>query len=257
MTTGYGAVGAAASARSYESAQPRLADRRAQDVRRTVRATRTTEDSATNPRRQRALASAAPASAGALGDDRKPQRPADVSRISSKPGERMILALDDDVLEQFAEAALRRRARGQPRPRGSPRRRPSGSRLPLACASTVAGGVAVPGAAGFQLLERLQPRAEPRELVLARTHRTRAPFVLDARARQLRLASRPGDPRASSASCARRRPSAADDRSRLELDRIRSARLRIRPAASTASRATRSRGRCGVLERVTQRRGAC
>src|SRR5262249_57227851 len=56
-------------------------------------------------------------------------------------------------------------------------------------------GIAIPGARGVELFERLQTRLEPRELVLARAHRSRAPLVLDARAGELRLARRARDPR--------------------------------------------------------------
>jgi len=44
--------------------------------------------------------------------------------------------------------------------------------------------VAVTGAGRLELLERFQPCFDARELVLARTDRSRAPLVLDARARQ-------------------------------------------------------------------------
>src|SRR6185295_8658337 len=55
--------------------------------------------------------------------------------------------------------------------------------------------VTVSGARGLELLERFQPRLEAGQLVLARSDRTRAPLVLDARARQLRLTARPANAR--------------------------------------------------------------
>ena len=44
------------------------------------------------------------------------------------------------------------------------------------------------GAGGVELLERREPRGQAGELVLARAHLIGAPFVLNARAGQLRLA---------------------------------------------------------------------
>ena len=54
-------------------------------------------------------------------------------------------------------------------------------------------GVAVTGARRVELLERLEPRFETGKLVFARADRAGAPFVLDARAGQLRFARRPRD----------------------------------------------------------------
>jgi hypothetical protein len=48
--------------------------------------------------------------------------------------------------------------------------------------------ISVFGAAGVKLFERLQPRVEPCKLVFARSHHSRAPFVLDARGGQFGLA---------------------------------------------------------------------
>ena len=99
----------------------------------------------------------------------------------------MLRLFDDDVLEQIAEAgvdgALVAVIDLQV----------VGNRTLLAHGSIGlnqhrAGRVAVSGARGFELLERAQPRLDAGELLFARADGSRAPFVLDAGARQLRLA---------------------------------------------------------------------
>src|SRR5215470_15718468 len=50
-------------------------------------------------------------------------------------------------------------------------------------------GVAETSSRRFQLLERCQPGTESRKIVFARARLAGAPFVLDPRARELRLAS--------------------------------------------------------------------
>ena len=101
----------------------------------------------------------------------------------------MVLALDDDVLEQVAEVGL------------------DGTlaagvhlevvgdgallaHLAVGLRKDRSGGVAELGTARFQFLERLQAGAEAGEIVLTRPHRPGAPLVLDAGTGQFRLAGR-------------------------------------------------------------------
>ena len=116
------------------------------------------------------------------------------SRTNAKAGGRVLVRARRRRAGAGRRGRLRPRARSRRRPRGSRRPRPAGRpcRWPARARPR---GVAVPGARGVELFERLQPRVEPGELVLARAHRPRAPFVLDARAGQLRLARRAGDAR--------------------------------------------------------------
>ena len=167
-------------------------------------------------------------------------------------GGRMLRPFDDHVLEQIAEAGFHRAL--------VPvlNLEVVGDRallIDLAVGLDEHGprGVAVARARGVELLERREAGLETGELVLAGADRSRSPFVLDARARQLGLARRARDPRRfdrvvrPSKAVAGRRAFRADpfgldpDVARFDVE------LRQRFADAIA------RGR-RVLERVPQRR---
>ena len=106
----------------------------------------------------------------------------------------MLRPLDDDVLKQIAEAGLDG-ALESGFDLEIVGHRALLRHLAVGLRQHGAGGVAVSGAGGLQLFQRFEARFDPGELLLAAAHRSRAPFVFDARAGQLGFARQVGDAR--------------------------------------------------------------
>ena len=122
-------------------------------------------------------------------DDDEPASAGIVLAHERQPGRRLIVALDDDVLQQVAEARFHRTLVA------AVHVEVVGHRALLADVAVGlhqhhARGIAELGAARGELLERRQPRLDAGQLLLARADVARAPLVLGARRRQLRLARR-------------------------------------------------------------------
>ena len=126
---------------------------------------------------------------------RNPQRPACCSRTSSKPGGGVLRLSRRRRAAAVRRGRPRRPARSPARPRGSRRRRPADppcrwpARAPPAPRRRTRRGPPRVPRSDFSRASR------PASSCSRDADRPRAPLVLDARARQLRFAGRPGDAR--------------------------------------------------------------
>ena len=184
-----------------------------------------------------------------------PQRPASCSRTSCKPGGGMLRPLDDDVLQQIAEAGLDRALVAGARPRDSRRPRPAGrpSRWPARAPRARRRRIRRAPRRALRATSAA-PRAPASSCSRDRTD-ARAPLVLDARARQLRLARGARDPRRLDRVVRAPQPPRRQRRDPPPRAPTRSARRSISTSSLASVSATRSRAAARVLQRVAQRGG--